>query len=172
MKKIIFVVIAVLLLSFAAVSAQKTTTEEKTLTFSTIGDMISWTTTPEEIYNLLSEYNVEVSVEQDEKYGKTISASGESEDEKFMYVFYFDNDTEALWEVECAAMLYDGTLIVVSHDRDFLDGLRKQNPMKTNHFPPMLKAMTNPISSPETAQSPFLPVKLKQKKHTDRLLWC
>ena len=112
MKKIIFVVIAVLLLSFAAVSAQETTTEEKTLTFSTIGDMISWTTTPEEIYNLLSEYNVEVSVEQDEKYGKTISASGESEDEKFMYVFYFDNDTEALWEVECAAMLYDGTLIV------------------------------------------------------------
>ena len=112
MRKIIFVVLAVLLLSFAAVFAQETATEEKTLTFSTIGDIISWTSTPEEIYNLLNEFNVEVSVEQDEKYGKTISATGESEDEKFVYVFYFDDDTEALWEVECAAVLYNGELLV------------------------------------------------------------
>ena len=113
MKKILLVVLAVLMLTFAAVSAQETAVEEETLNFSSIGDMISWTTSAEEIYNLLSEYeNLEITVEDSEEYGKNIQASAESEDEKFTYVFYFDDETEMLWEVECAAVLMDGEKIV------------------------------------------------------------
>lgn len=112
MKKIIFVVLAVMLVCFSAVSAQETAVEEKSLTFDTVGDMISWETTAEEIYNMLNEYDVEISVEQDEKYGKTITASQETEDESFAYVFYFDDETEALWEVECYSVLYNSEILV------------------------------------------------------------
>ena len=112
MKKIMLIVLAILLLSFSIASAQETDVEEKTLNFDTIGELISWETTAEEIYELLSEYDVEVEVEQDDEYGKTISASKETEDEIFMYVFYFDDETEALWEVECVTAVYDGELLV------------------------------------------------------------
>ena len=71
MKKIMLVVLAVLMLSFVAVSAQETEVEEKSLNFSTIGEMISWTTSAEEIYNMLGEYeNLEITVEDNEEYGK------------------------------------------------------------------------------------------------------
>lgn len=113
MKKIIFLVLAVMLCSFVGAFAQETEVEEQTLDFDTVGEMISWSTNAEDIYNMLSEYsNVDISVEQDEQYGKTISATSESEDEAFAYVFYFDNDTEELWEVECVAYIYDNDLIV------------------------------------------------------------
>ena len=113
MKKIMLVVLAVLMLSFVAVSAQETEVEEKSLNFSTIGEMISWTTSAEEIYNMLGEYeNLEITVEDNEEYGKLIEADSKSEDEVFTYVFYFDQDTEMLWEVECVAVLTDGEQIV------------------------------------------------------------
>jgi hypothetical protein len=113
MKKVLFVLFAVLMLTFAAVSAQETAEKEVTLNFSTVGDLISWSTSAEEIYNMLNEYeNVVVELEQDEKYGKTISATAETEDEVFSYVFYFDNETEKLWEVECAAAFYNGEQLV------------------------------------------------------------
>ena len=117
MKKIIFVVLAVFLLSFGVISAQETETEAASLTFATIGDMISWTTTPQEIYDLLKEYDIEVTAEQDDKYGKTITAEKESEDEYFMYVFYFDDKTESLWEVECVSALYDGDLVLPAFEQ-------------------------------------------------------
>lgn len=113
MKKIIFLVLAVMLCSFVGAFAQETAIEKQMLDFDTVGEMIAWTTTAEEIYTMLSEYeNVDVSVEQDEQYGKTITASSESEDEAFAYVFYFDDETEALWEVECFAYIYDNEMIV------------------------------------------------------------
>ena len=109
MKKLIIVVLSVLMLTFTAAFAQETEVAEQTLNFSTIGDLIAWSTSAEEIYSMLSQYeNLEVTVEETEEYGKTIEAYSESEEEVFDYVFYFDNDTELLWEVECAAVLYDG----------------------------------------------------------------
>ncbi|MBQ6521056.1 MAG: hypothetical protein IJI14_20300 [Anaerolineaceae bacterium] len=113
MKKMIIVVLAILMLTFAGVSAQETDVAEQILNFDTVGEMVAWTTTAEEIYNILSEYeNLEINVEDNEEYGKLIEAQSESEEEAFSYVFYFDNDTELLWEVECVAVLYDGEKIV------------------------------------------------------------
>ena len=112
MKKILFVVMAAMLFVFSVASAQETAVEEQTLNFDSIGEMISWETTPQEIYDLLNEYDITVDVEQDSEYGKTISASKETEDEYFAYVFYFDDETEKLWEVECVSALYNGEMVI------------------------------------------------------------
>lgn len=113
MKKVLFVVFAVLMLTFAAASAQETAEAEQTLNFSTLGDMFSWDTPAEDVYNTLKEYeNFELEVEEDEKYGKTITATAQNDEETFIYVFYFDNDTEKLWEIEAVAVLYDGEQVI------------------------------------------------------------
>lgn len=112
MKKIILFVFVVILAVFGSVFAQETEVEEKILNFETIGEMVTWETTAEEIYELLNEFDIEVDVEQDDEYGKTISASKETEGEHFIYVFYFDEVTELLWEVECVTALYDSEQII------------------------------------------------------------
>ncbi|MBR6088546.1 MAG: hypothetical protein IKP86_01340 [Anaerolineaceae bacterium] len=112
MKKLLFVVIAVLMLAFASVSAQETTTELPTLSFHTVGNIFSWGDSAEDVYNFLKNYEeagLVITPEVDETYGKTISAEYESEEEKFTYVFYFDNEEESLHEIECFSILAEGT---------------------------------------------------------------
>ena len=98
---------AVFLCSFAAVSAQKTAVAD--LSFSSIGDLITWSTSADEIYDLLSQYDLEIVVEEDEEYGKTIEGIGENDDQYFDYVFYIDDETSLVYEVECVSTVYDGS---------------------------------------------------------------
>ena len=75
--------------------------------------MFSWDTPAEDVYKTLQEYeNFELEVEEDEKYGKTITETAKNDEETFIYVFYFDNDTEKLWEIEAVAVLYDGEQVI------------------------------------------------------------
>lgn len=111
MKKTLFTVLIVFLCVFAAVSAQETT-EIESFNFSTVGDLISWDMSGQDVYDLLDQYDIEVEVENTDEYGKTITAGKETETDKFVYVFYFDNDTEKLYEVECVTIVYDGELVV------------------------------------------------------------
>ncbi len=113
MKKIMLVVLAVLMLTFAAASAQEIAAGEQTLNFVTIGDMFSWDTSAEDIYNQLNAYeNFEIEVSTDEKYGNIITAISQTDEEYFVYVFYFDENTEKLWEIECVAVLFDGNQVI------------------------------------------------------------
>lgn len=114
MKKTILILIAVLLCAFSVVSAQETVTETDTdeLNFNSVGDKFSWGMSGEEVAELLTNYDVEITVEDSEQYGKNITAEGESEDEYFVYVFYFDQETEKLFEVECSAAVYNSELLV------------------------------------------------------------
>ena len=107
MKKLLFIVLAVFLCCFAAVSAQETAVAD--LSFSSIGDLIAWSTSADEIYELLSQYDLEIVVEEDEEYGKTIEGIGENDDQYFDYVFYFDDETLLVYEVECVTAVYDGS---------------------------------------------------------------
>lgn len=113
MKKMVLVLIAVLLFSCSIVSAQETetVTEMPSLTFHTVGDFFSWGDSGEDVYNFLTNYEdagLEITVEEDETYGKTISGEFTSEEETGIYVFYFDDETEGLWEVECVSVLAEG----------------------------------------------------------------
>lgn len=101
MKKLMFLVLAILLLTVSVASAQETiTADPQVLNFSTIADVISWESTPQEIYDFLSQYDVEISAEEDDEYGKTIDVTAETEDADYYYILYFDHDTEALWEIQ------------------------------------------------------------------------
>ena len=107
MKRLIVFVLAVFLCSFVAVSAQETDVVE--LSFSSIGDLITWSTSADEIYDLLSQFDLEIVVEEDEEYGKTIEGIGETDEQYFDYIFYFDDETLLVTEVECIAVVYDGS---------------------------------------------------------------
>lgn len=109
MRKIFIICSIIFLLTFSAVSAQNIADNEIELSFYTIGDILSWKTSAEEIYNIFSKNEIyEITVEQDPKY---ISAASENEDGRFFYVFSFDNNTEELWKVECFAVFMDGDMV-------------------------------------------------------------
>ena len=110
MKKAILIILAVFLCSFMAVSAQETEEEVVSLNFETVGELFPWETDAADVYVFLTNFEMDIEVEEDEIYGKTISASAKNEEQGFIYVFYFDDDTEKLWEIESIAAAYSNDL--------------------------------------------------------------
>ena len=105
MKKVLFVMFVVLMLSFTAAFAQETVTELPELNFSTVGDIFGWGDQAEDVYNFLSFYEGDLTADE-ENY--SVSLVMEDETTYTSYDFYFDEETEGLWSFDCAASLPEG----------------------------------------------------------------
>ena len=110
MKKAILIILAVFLCSFMAAAAQETEEDVVSLNFETVGELFPWGADAADVYEFLTNFEMEIEVEEDEIYGKTISASAVNDEQGFIYVFYFDDESEKLWEIECVAAAYSQDL--------------------------------------------------------------
>lgn len=105
MKKSFIIVLAILLLAFSAVCAQETTTETPELNFTTVGDIFNWGDKAEDVYKFLDQYELDLEIDSE---SSAIVASSESDEEYFEYIFYFDEETEELFMIQCQAAIAEG----------------------------------------------------------------
>ncbi len=105
MKKFFIILIAVMLLSFSAVFAQETETELPELSFSTVGHIFGWGAKAEDVYAFLSRYGADLEIDEE---NACITMSSDSEEEDFSYDFYFDEETDELYMIQCFTSLSEG----------------------------------------------------------------
>ena len=108
MKKVLIFVIAILVLSFSACYAQDISEDRPELSVSTIGNLLGWQNTSDQVSDLLTAYGLEVTNDFDESVNSpALSAEWDSDSSHIFMYFYFNQDNNHLWEIETAEIFFN-----------------------------------------------------------------